>query len=72
VVASIAYVAFLAGPPVIGFVGDHLGVLHALTVAAGLLAVAAAICGACAPLHVPDGAEVAVTPRPPVADLPPS
>jgi fucose permease len=74
VVASIAYVAFLAGPPVIGFVGDHIGVLHALTVAAGLLALAAAVCGACAPLPV--AAETpavdAVTPRPPAAGLPPS
>jgi predicted MFS family arabinose efflux permease len=50
VAASIAYVAFLAGPPVIGFVGDHVGVLHGLTVAAGLLALATMICGACAPL----------------------
>jgi predicted MFS family arabinose efflux permease len=52
VAASIAYVAFLAGPPVIGFVGDHIGVLHGLTVAAGLLALAIMICGACAPLKV--------------------
>jgi predicted MFS family arabinose efflux permease len=51
VAASIAYVAFLAGPPVIGFVGDHTGVLHGLTVAAGLLALAVLICGACAPLR---------------------
>jgi fucose permease len=50
VAASVAYVAFLAGPPVIGFVGDHVGVLHSLTVAAALLALATAICGACAPL----------------------
>ena len=43
VVASIGYTAFLAGPPLIGFLGDHVGVLRALTVAAGLLALAAAI-----------------------------
>jgi predicted MFS family arabinose efflux permease len=52
--ASIAYLAFLVGPPVIGFVANHLGVLHGLTVAAGLLAVAVLICGACAPLPVSD------------------
>ncbi len=52
VVASIAYIAFLAGPPLIGFVGDAVGVLHALTVAAALLAVAVLICGATAPLRV--------------------
>lgn len=54
VTASIAYVAFLAGPPFIGFVGDHIGVLHALTVVAGLLAAAALISGACTPLVVPE------------------
>jgi fucose permease len=58
VVASIAYVSFLAGPPVIGFVGNRIGVLHGLTVAAGLLALAVLICGACAPLEVAeDGVE---------------
>ena len=30
VVASIGYLAFLAGPPLLGFLGDHVGVLHAL------------------------------------------
>lgn len=54
VAASIAYVAFLAGPPVIGFVGDHTGVLHGLTIAAGLLALAVLVSGACAPLHESD------------------
>jgi fucose permease len=61
VTASVAYVAFLAGPPLIGFVGNHVGVLHGLTVAAGLLAVAVLVCGACAPLE-----EVA---EQPVADV---
>ncbi|MEP6852152.1 MAG: MFS transporter [bacterium] len=43
VVASVGYVAFLAGPPLIGFLGDRYSVLSALTVAAGLLALAATI-----------------------------
>jgi MFS family permease len=43
VVSSIGYTAFLTGPPLIGFLGDHVGVLHALTVAAALLALATAI-----------------------------
>ena len=30
VVASIGYLAFLAGPPLLGFLGDHVGVLNAL------------------------------------------
>jgi predicted MFS family arabinose efflux permease len=43
VVASIGYCAFLGGPPLIGFLGDHLTVLRALTAVAVLLAVAAAV-----------------------------
>jgi MFS family permease len=30
VVSSIAYAAFLAGPPVVGFIANHVGTLHAL------------------------------------------
>jgi predicted MFS family arabinose efflux permease len=52
VVASIGYVAFLAGPPAIGLLGDHVGVLRALTIAAGLLAIAVLVAGACKPLAV--------------------
>lgn len=43
VVASIGYVAFLAGPPSIGFLADHFTVLHALLVVGVLLAFAASI-----------------------------
>ncbi|WP_433603881.1 MFS transporter [Dactylosporangium sp. CA-139114] len=43
VIASIGYCAFLGGPPIIGFLGDHITVLRALTVVAVLLAVAAMI-----------------------------
>jgi MFS family permease len=50
VVASIAYTAFLAGPPLIGFLGDDAGVLRALTVVAGLLAIAAMLAGVTRPL----------------------
>jgi fucose permease len=37
VVSTIGYVAFLAGPPVLGFVGDRVGTLEALLVVAVLL-----------------------------------
>ena len=37
VVASIAYTAFLAGPPFLGFLADHVGTLHALLVISVLL-----------------------------------
>jgi predicted MFS family arabinose efflux permease len=50
VVASIGYCAFLAGPPLIGFLGEHASVLKALTVVAGLLAVAALVATALRPL----------------------
>ncbi len=53
--ASIGYVAFLAGPPVIGFLADHVGVLHGLAVAGVLLAVAFILCPVTAPLSPPSG-----------------
>jgi fucose permease len=37
VVATIGYTAFLAGPPVLGFIGDRVGVLNALLLVAVLL-----------------------------------
>ncbi len=48
--ASIGYVAFLAGPPVVGFLGDRAGVLHSLWVAAVVLAAAFLLARATAPL----------------------
>jgi MFS family permease len=50
VAASIGYGAFLAGPPVIGFIADHLGVLHAVACAGVLLVVAFAASRATAPI----------------------
>ena len=32
VVSTIGYGAFLAGPPLLGFVGDHVGTLRSLVV----------------------------------------
>jgi NADH:ubiquinone oxidoreductase subunit 2 (subunit N) len=43
VIASIGYCAFLAGPPTVGFLGDHFTVLRAVTTVAALLAIAALI-----------------------------
>jgi fucose permease len=45
VVASIGYCAFLAGPPLVGFLGDHLGVLRATAAVAVLLLVAILLAG---------------------------
>jgi fucose permease len=50
VVASIGYVAFLAGPPLIGFLGDEVGTLRALTVTGGLVALGLLVSGALRPL----------------------
>jgi MFS family permease len=52
VIASIGYCAFLAGPPTIGFLGDHVTVLRALIVVAALLTTAALIAGTVRPLVV--------------------
>ena len=41
VVSTIGYSAFLAGPPLLGFVGDHVGTLNSLLVVALLLVPAA-------------------------------
>lgn len=40
VVSTIGYLAFLAGPPLLGFLGDHYGVLRAL-LAVGAISIAA-------------------------------
>jgi cyanate permease len=37
VVSTIGYTAFLGGPPLVGFLGSHVGVLHALLLVAVIL-----------------------------------
>jgi fucose permease len=49
VIASIGYCAFLAGPPLIGFLGDNFTVLRAVLAVAVLLAVAIMITGVIRP-----------------------
>jgi len=39
-VATIGYVAFLVGPPLVGFVGEHVGLLNALLMVLALVAIA--------------------------------
>ncbi len=48
-VATIGYCAFLAGPSLIGMIGDHTGVRRALTLTAAVLAVGFATAGATRP-----------------------
>jgi MFS family permease len=54
VVASIGYLAFLAGPPLLGFLGDHVGVLHALLAVVALTIPALLVVPATRPLPQPD------------------
>ena len=49
VIASIGYCAFLAGPPLVGFLGDHITVLRSVTAVAVLLALAVLLAGNVAP-----------------------
>jgi fucose permease len=49
VISSIAYCAFLCGPPSIGFLGQHSSVLHALGALILLMALSAGIAGALRP-----------------------
>ena len=44
-VATIGYFAFLVGPPVIGFLGEHVGLLNALLVVLVLCAIGASVAG---------------------------
>jgi MFS family permease len=57
VVASIGYCAFLGGPPLVGFLGDHITVQKGLIAVAVLLGVALAVAGALRPLDA-DGRPV--------------
>ena len=52
-VATIGYAAFLAGPSIIGAVGDHVGVLRALTITAGVVGVGAMVASSTRPLERP-------------------
>ena len=49
VVSTIGYTAFLAGPPLLGFLGDHVGALHALLLISALLGPAAFLVPAARP-----------------------
>jgi fucose permease len=63
-VATIGYVAFLAGPSLIGVIGNDAGVLRALTVTAGVLAVGFSVAGSTRPLEVEPAIDVPSSPTP--------
>jgi predicted MFS family arabinose efflux permease len=54
VVSSIGYTAFLAGPPLIGLLAEHVGILQALFVVLGALVLGLLASGAARPLVVED------------------
>jgi fucose permease len=56
VVSSIGYVAFLAGPPLIGLLAEHTGILRALFVVVGALALGLLCATAARPLPGADAA----------------
>ena len=57
VVASIGYCAFLGGPPLIGYLGQHITVLRALLAVVVVLALGTLITGALRPLAAPTAAQ---------------
>lgn len=48
--ATIGYVAFLCGPPILGFISEHLGLLNTLLVIVGLIVLSGFFSGAARPL----------------------
>ncbi len=61
VVATIGYGAFLAGPPLLGFLGDRVGVLHSLLVVGALALLALSVVSS---VREPDGRPRAASRRP--------
>jgi fucose permease len=53
VVTSIGYVAFLAGPPLVGLLGNHVGTLRSLVAVAGLASAGVLLSGIVAPMQEP-------------------
>ncbi len=58
VVSSIGYTAFLGGPPLVGVLADHFGILDALLVVVAAMALAVAVVGALGTPPATDGAVV--------------
>jgi MFS family permease len=54
-VSSIGYIAFLAGPPVLGMLADHVGYRMALLTIAGPLVLSLILSSVAAPLPASEG-----------------
>lgn len=53
VVSAIGYLAFLAGPPTLGLLGDRFGIIHALLVVSGAVVLSLAMAGCLRPPSEP-------------------
>ena len=62
VVASVGYCAFLAGPPLVGFLGHQVGVLQAFMSVAALLAAAFLLAGNVRPISGPESSAEPASP----------
>lgn len=49
--ATIGYVAFLGGPPALGFISEHIGLLNTLFILVGLVVLSGLFSGAARPLR---------------------
>ena len=48
--ATIGYIAFLCGPPILGFISEHIGLLYTLFILVGLCVVSGLASGAARPI----------------------
>lgn len=62
--ATIGYISFLGGPPVLGFISEHIGLLNTLYILVGLVALSGLFSGAARPLRDDEMS----TPRPVAAE----
>jgi MFS family permease len=60
VVTSIGYTAFLAGPPLVGLLGNHVGTLDSLLAVAGIASVGVLVSGVVDPPRAAPPADVSL------------
>ena len=59
--ATIGYISFLGGPPVLGFISEHIGLLNTLYILVGLVVLSGLFSGAARPLRKDEMSEAPVT-----------
>jgi MFS family permease len=58
--ATIGYISFLGGPPVLGFISEHIGLLNTLYILVGLVVLSGLFSGAARPLRADEMSEQSV------------